>query len=103
MNRVSLTVEVTAMPKPLQLMLSTSARQELERVRDREPEPYMREKAAALLKIAAGQSGRDVACHGLLKHRRPDTVYDWVRRYQAEGVKGLRVKPGRGRKPAFSP
>ena len=91
------------MPKALQLTLSTSARQELKRVRDHEPEPYMREKAAALLKIAAGQSGRAVACHGLLKHRRPDTVYDWVRRYQVEGVKGLRVKSGRGRKPAFSP
>jgi transposase len=56
-----------------------------------------------MLKIAAGQSGRDVALHGLLKHRRPDTVYDWVRRYRAAGIAGLRVQPGRGRKPAFSP
>ena len=91
------------MPTPLQLTLSATARRELERVRDHDREPYMREKAAALLKIADGQSGRDVALHGLLKHRRPDTVYDWVRRYRAAGVAGLRVQPGRGRKPAFSP
>jgi hypothetical protein len=26
-----------------------------------------------------------------------------VRRYRAEGVKGLLIRPGRGRKPAFSP
>jgi len=91
------------MPTPLQLILSATERRELERVRDHDREPYLREKAAALLKIADGQSGRDVALHGLLKHRRPDTVYDWVRRYRAVGVAGLRVQPGRGRKPAFSP
>jgi transposase len=91
------------MPRPLQLVLSSAERRELERVRDHDPEPYLREKAAAMLKIAAGQSGRDVALHGLLKHRRPDTVYDWVRRYRAAGIAGLRVQPGRGRKPAFSP
>ena len=91
------------MPKPLQLTLGVAERRKLEHVRDHDREPYMREKAAALLKIAAGQSGRDVALHGLLKHRRPDTVYDWVRRYRAGGIAGLRVQPGRGRKPAFSP
>ena len=42
------------MPKPLQLALSASDVQELKRVRDRDPEPQMREKAAALLKIADG-------------------------------------------------
>lgn len=91
------------MPKPLQLTLSDADQRALEHVRDRDSEPHMREKAAALLKIAAGQSGRAVALHGLFKPRRPDTVYAWVRRYQAEGIAGLRVKPGRGRKPAFSP
>jgi transposase len=91
------------MPKPLQLALSAADVRELAYTRDHDPEPHMREKAAALLKIADGQSGRAVALHGLLKHRRPDTVYEWVRRYQTDGIAGLRVKPGRGRKPAFSP
>jgi transposase len=91
------------MPKPLRLVLDEKRVLELKQVRDHDPEPYLREKAAALLKISAGQSGRAVARQGLLRPRRPDTVYEWVRRYQADGIAGLRVKAGRGRKPAFSP
>jgi len=91
------------MPKPITLDLTSEQREELEQIRDRHPKAYMRERAAALLKIAEGRSGRDVALHGLHKRRHPDTIYEWVRRYKAEGVKGLLVRPGRGRKPAFSP
>jgi transposase len=76
---------------------------ELERIRDQHQKPYMREKASALLKIAAGQSPHQVARTGLLKERDPDTVYSWLDRYEAEGVEGLLVDDGRGRKPAFSP
>jgi hypothetical protein len=91
------------MPRTLQLDLSADQQRELKKVRDHHPQPYMREKAAALLKIAAGQPGLQVAHHGLLKRRDSDTIYRWVARYQAEGVDGLRVRTGRGRKPAFSP
>ncbi len=91
------------MAEPLTVTLTEEQRRELERVRDYHALPHMREKAAAILKIAAGQSGREVALHGLLRHRRPDTVYEWVRRYQVTGVAGLLVQRGRGRKPAFSP
>ncbi len=91
------------MPRPLTLELTPEQRQALEDVRDHHEKPYMRERAAALLKIAGGMSGRQVALHGLLKPRCPDTIYAWVRRYQAEGIAGLLVRAGRGRKPAFSP
>jgi transposase len=91
------------MAEPLTVMLNDEQRRELEWARDHHAVPHVREKAAALLKIAAGQSGRDVALHGLLRHRRPDTVYEWVRRYRAAGLAGLLVKSGRGRKAAFSP
>ncbi len=92
------------MPKPLRLTLDDKMeRPELERVRDHHPKPYVRERAAAILKIADGLSGRAVALHGLLKPRCPDSIYDWVKDYQAEGTKGLLIKPGRGRKPVFSP
>lgn len=76
---------------------------ELETVRDTHEKPYMREKASALLKIAAGQSPHSVALYGLLRPRDPDAIYSWLDRYEAEGVEGLLVKDGRGRKPAFSP
>jgi len=63
----------------------------------------MRERAAAMLKIAEGTAPRQVALNGLHKPRQPDTVYDWVKRYLDEGIDGLVIKPGRGRKPAYSP
>jgi transposase len=91
------------MPIPLAIELSADQRRELERARDHHRLPHMREKAAAILKMADGQSGCAVALHGLLRRRRKDTVYGWVHRYRAEGLPGLEVRKGRGRKPAFSP
>jgi hypothetical protein len=91
------------MPRTLHLELSAEQRAELEKARDHNEQPYVREKAAALLKIAAGQIALRVARQGLLKARDSDTVYRWVRRYQAEGIAGLAVRKGRGRKAAFSP
>lgn len=91
------------MPKPLRLTLTSEQCEELEQVRDHHEHPYLRERAGALLKLAAGRSGLQVAQHGLLKARDPDTVYSWYHRYQAEGLAGLFIRPGRGRKPAFFP
>lgn len=96
------------MAQPLQLSLSDTQRAALLEVRDHHPKPYMREKAAALLKVAGppgeqGQSARHVALHGLLRERRPDTVRDWVHRYEQAGIDGFEVEQGRGQKPAFSP
>ena len=91
------------MPKRRYLTLSKTQREELMAIRDRHQKAYMREKAAALLKISKGQSPHDVALHGLLKPHAPDTIYAWMDRYEKEGIAGLRVKAGRGRKPAFSP
>lgn len=91
------------MGQPLKLTLSESQREELEAVRDQDSRAYRRERAAALLKIAAGESGLQVAGHGLLKPRDPDSIYRWVRWYEAEGIAGLKVRAGRGRKRGFSP
>ena len=91
------------MPAPKGLSLSAEQRQELEGVRDHDSRAYLRERAAALLKIADGQSGLSVAQTGLLKARQHGTVYEWVRRYQEQGVAGLVIRAGRGRKAAFSP
>jgi hypothetical protein len=85
------------------LELNESQRTELERMRDHDALPYHRERAAALLKIADGQTAHAVARGGLYKPRDPDTVYSWLQRYRAEGLAGLRIRPGRGRKAAFSP
>jgi hypothetical protein len=73
------------------LTLTEAEQAELERIRDRDARPYLREKAAALLKIASGQSPRQVALTGLLKPREPDTVYRWLREWRQD--KAVRVRP----------
>lgn len=91
------------MAKALVVDLSQRQKDELIAIRDHHPKPYLRERAAAILKMAAGQAGYHVARTGLFKDRDPDTVYSWLRRYLGEGVAGLKNRPGRGRKPAFFP
>ena len=78
------------------LSLTEEQRQELLELRDHDPRPYVRERGAALLKIAEGTSPHRVARSGLLKPRDPDTVYAWLDRYQAEGVAGLIAHPHGG-------
>jgi transposase len=91
------------MPAPLQINLTPEEREALETVRDTHPKAYMRERAAAILKIADGMSGLQVSQEGLLKPRNPETIYRWVRRYLAYGIAGLEIRAGRGRKPAYFP
>jgi len=91
------------MPKPLKIELTVEQREELKEVRDHHEIPYMRERASAILKIADGVSGRETALHRLVRPHWQDTIYEWVKRYRAKGVEGLKIKVGRGRKPAFSP
>jgi hypothetical protein len=78
------------------LMLTEEQRQELLRLRDHDRRPYVRERGAALLKIADGQTPHHVATRGLLKPRDPDTVYAWLGRYQASGTDGLIAHPQGG-------
>jgi transposase len=89
--------------RALILSLDPAQEAELAHLRDHHPKPYVRERASALLQVAAGRSARQVARHGLLRPRGPKTVHAWLRRYQTQGAAGLGVQPGRGRKPAFSP
>jgi transposase len=91
------------MPNPLKIELSFAQKTELEQARDHHPKAYIRERCAAILKIASGQSAHQVAQVGLYKKRAPDTVYAWLHRYQAAGLKGLFIDKGRGRKAAFFP
>ena len=71
------------------LTLTEEQQQELIHHRDHDSRPYVRERCAALLKIADGQAAHWVAKHGLLKRRDPDAVYNWLNIYEAEGLAGL--------------
>jgi hypothetical protein len=71
------------------LALDETQRQELIRCRDHDPRPDIRERCAAILKIAAGTTAHAVARQGLLKQRDPDTVYGWLNAYEGGGLAGL--------------
>ena len=83
--------------------LTAEQREQLERVLRQDPKPYRRERAAAILQVAAGKSAQQVAIGGLLVRRDPDTVYGWLDRFEERGVAGLTIAAGRGRKPAAFP
>jgi hypothetical protein len=72
-------------------------------MRDHHPKGYLRERVAAVLKVAEGQTIQAEAQDGLLRSREWETVAGWVKGYAREGLGRLYVQPGRGRKPAFPP
>ncbi len=74
------------MPFRRTLDLTDSQRHTLVDYRDHHPKPYVRERCAALLKIAAGHAPHAVARTGLLKPRDPDTVYSWLDLYEQHGL-----------------
>jgi hypothetical protein len=71
------------------LSLSPEQQHELTTLRNHTKDEYVRERCAALLKIASGRSPHWVARHGLLKPRDPDTLYSWLGLYEAQGATGL--------------
>ena len=83
--------------------LSAEQRAALLQLRDHAPKPYLRERAAAVLKVADGQAVEAVARTGLLRRWNRHALATWLKRFEASGVAGLSMRPGRGRKPAFFP
>jgi transposase len=74
------------------LAVTRAQRKELVAHRDHDPRPYVRERCAAMVKIADGMSPHAVARGGLLKARDPDTVYGWLNTYEAAGLPGLQAQ-----------
>lgn len=91
------------MPSPYQLRLGEVEQETLEEMSKHHAKAYMRERAAAVLKVANGLSIRQVAEIGCLKHREWETVAKWVKDYEQKGLRGLYLRAGRGRKGAFPP
>lgn len=82
----------------LSLPLSATEAETLQQLRDHHPKPYMRERAAALIRISAGEAAFRVAITGILRPRTPNTVYAWLHAYKESGIAGLQIKPRRRRK-----
>jgi hypothetical protein len=83
------TVQEELVAQRRRLAVSPAQQAELVAHRDHDPRPYVRERCAALVKIAAGMSPHAVARRGLLKARDPDTVYGWLAAYEALGLAGV--------------
>lgn len=71
------------------VQLTRQQEQQLQAQRDHAPQAYVRERCAAILKIAAGHSAHWVARQGLLKPRDPDTIYAWLAQWERDGLAGL--------------
>lgn len=81
------------------LLLTKAEKVVLQKTRDHDLRPWARERCAAILKIADGNSPHWVAQKGLLKVRDPDTVYFWLKLYTAGGVPILLTRqPGGARR-----
>ncbi len=80
------------MPYRRTVELDAGQRATLIQHRDHDPRPYVRERCAAILRIADGVAPYWVARHGLGKPRDPDTVYAWLTRYERMGFVGLLVR-----------
>jgi transposase len=85
------------------LLLTEDQWDQLESIVRSDPKPYKRERAAALLKIAAGETPAQVASIGLLVPRAEDTIYRWMDRFESDVLASLDMNTGRGRKLAFPP
>jgi transposase len=86
-----------------EVRLTAEQREQLRWMVKHDPKPYRRERASAVMQVAAGQTASQVAASGLLVRRDPDTVYGWLDRFEDDGVAGLTITEGRGRKPTHFP
>ncbi|HEX6737160.1 MAG TPA: hypothetical protein VF310_02700 [Vicinamibacteria bacterium] len=79
--------------RPRTLSLTAARRRALEQVRDRDHRPSLRERAAAALKVADGETIPQVAARGLHRPRTPKTVRGWLNADAAGGAAGLVQRP----------
>lgn len=77
------------------VQLSDEQRQELEAGRRTGKSHAFRERCQMILLKSEKRPSREIAhflgCHKI-------TVGEWVKRFEAEGIEGLKMRPGRGRR-----
>jgi transposase len=81
------------------IKLEASSRQELENIYRTHFKPYIRQRAHSLLLSDRGYSIPDIA---KLYSTRTHTVRAWFNRWEANGIAGLQIRPGRGLKSAIN-
>ena len=71
------------------LILTPQQRPPLTDHRDHDQRPYVRERCAALLKVADGLCPHAVARSALLRPPDPHTLYFWLDLYKVGGIESL--------------
>ncbi len=83
------------MGKTKVIQLSDTQRQELEAGRRTGISHAFRERCQMILLKSENRTSSEIArflgCHKI-------TVHEWVKRFQASGIEGLKTRPGRGRR-----
>jgi transposase len=77
------------------LRISEGAMKELQTLMRRAERPHLRIKATALWNLGRGKRRREVAEFLGVS---TTSISSWAKRYRTEGVEGLLIRPGRGRK-----
>jgi transposase len=81
------------------VLLSNEARQELEQCFRQSDSAAVRMRSQIILLKSGGRKAEEIAS---ILGCDKDSVHNWVRRYESEGLQGLFTKTGRGRKPIFN-
>ncbi len=90
------------MPKRYKIELTEEEKQKLESWTKNPPRAYLRERARAILKVSQGKTLETTAQELRVRVHR-NAVSEWVQRFLADRLEGLKIKVGRGRKTIFSP
>lgn len=77
------------------VQLNDEQRQELEEGRRNGKSHAFRERCQMILLKSEKRTSSEIACF-LDCHK--ITVHEWVKRYETEGIDGLKMRPGRGRR-----
>ncbi|GAB3982256.1 hypothetical protein GCM10028806_53540 [Spirosoma terrae] len=77
-------------------VLTNTQQAELERELKSNDNHSFRMRCQAILLKAAGRNSKDVALIVGMCHV---SVNSWLKRFKNDGIEGLKIKPGRGRKP----
>jgi transposase len=90
------------MPRIMVLMLPNAERSALEKAARHGPSYSFRLRCQAVLLKTDAQNKRTSLAIAKQLGCCEMSVNDWLKRYQQEGLTGLKVKPGRGRKPILN-
>jgi transposase len=76
-------------------LLQNYTTEEVEQIFKSNSDPRVRQKLCAILQVNLGKSSRVLAPYYCVS---PKQIRSWVARFDAEGIEGLLIKQGRGRR-----